>query len=141
MAEIEKILSNYNLQRRNQSTKINVEEIESIINFKIPQDYKFYAINYIENEIFLKNEFIRLWNFNDLLELNTEYGILNSLKNTVAIGSNGSSEFIAIEFLDIKECSVVLSPFIDLDEKYHIEIGNSFTDFFKRLEKGINWFD
>lgn len=141
MTEIEQILSNYDFQRRNENVKINVEELENRINFKFPQEYKFYAINYIENETFVGNEFIRLWDVNDLLELNTEYGILNSLKNTIAIGSNGSSEFIAIEFLKNKEYRVVLSPFIDLDKKCHIEIGNSFADFFKRLENGENWFD
>ncbi len=38
------------------------------------------------------------------------------------------------------EYRIVLSPFIDLDKSFNIEIGNSFTNFFERLENGIDWF-
>lgn len=140
MLEIEKIFTNYDFHRRREIIKTSIEDIESIINFQFPEDYKFYAENYTENEAFLGNEFFRLWDLNELLELNNEFGIFENLKNTIAIGSNGSSEFIAIEFLVNNEYRIVLSPFIDLDEKCHIEIGNSFTDFFKRLENNENWF-
>ena len=73
--------------------------------------------------------------------MNNSYQITDNLVNTIGIGGNGSSEFITIEFTKNNEYRVVLSPFIDLDKNYHIEIGNSFTDFFERLENGKNWFE
>jgi hypothetical protein len=141
MLEIEKIFAKYSFQKRTEKPKITIEEVENKINFSLPEDYKFYATNYLENESFVGNEFVRLWDFNEILEINIEYEIIKNLKNTIAIGGNGSSEFIAIENLENGECRIVLSPFIDLDKTFHIEIGNSFTDFFERLEKGKDWFE
>lgn len=141
MLEIEKLFAKYNFQKRTEKPKITIEEVENKIDFSLPEDYKFYATNYIENESFVGNEFVRLWDFNEILEINSEYKIIESLKNTIGIGVNGSSEFIGIENLENGECRMVLSPFIDLDKRYNIEIGNSFTDFFERLEKGKDWFE
>ncbi|SDX67752.1 SMI1/KNR4 family protein [Flavobacterium degerlachei] len=141
MLKIEKIFDKYSFQKRTKKPKITIKEVESKINFSLPEDYKFYAENFVENESFIGNEFIRLWDFNEILKINSEYEILENLKNTIAIGGNGNSEFIAIEFLKSMEYRIILSPFIDLDETYHIEIGNSFTDFFERLEDGKAWFE
>jgi hypothetical protein len=141
MLEIEKLFAKYSFQKRTEKPKTTIEEVENKIDFSLPEDYKFYATNYIENESFVGNEFVRLWDFNEILEINSEYKIIESLKNTIGIGGNGSSEFIEIEKLENGECRIVLSPFIDLDKTYHIEIGNSFTDFFERLEEGKDWFE
>jgi hypothetical protein len=75
-----------------------------------------------------------------LLLRNREIGIFNNLPLTIAIGNNGSSEFIAIELMDDNQHRIVLSPYIDLDKEYHINIGSSFTDFFTRLDNGRDWF-
>ena len=141
MFEIEKIFAKYNFKKRTEKLKLTIEEVENKINFALPDDYKFYAENFIDNESFIGNEFIQLWNFNEILKTNIDYEIFENLKNTIAIGGNGSSEFIAIEFLKDSEYRIVLSPFIDLDDNYHIEIGNSFTDFFERLEDRKSWFE
>ncbi|WP_348825742.1 SMI1/KNR4 family protein [Flavobacterium aestuarii] len=141
MLDIENIFAKYGFQKRTEKPKTTIKEVEDKINFSLPADYRFYAENYIENESFVGNEFVRLWDFNEILTINSEYQIIENLKNTIAIGGNGSSEFIAIENVKNGECRIVLSPFIDLDKTYHIEIGNSFTDFFERLEKGKNWFE
>ena len=139
--KIEQILDKNNFKRMDEKPKISIEEIESIINFKLPEDYKFFLLNYLRNESFLGNEYVILWELNELTEMNISYQITDNLVNTIGIGGNGSSEFIAIEFTKNNEYRVVLSPFIDLDKNYHIEIGNSFTDFFERLENGKNWFE
>lgn len=141
MPKIEQALDKYSFQKRTEKAKISVEEIENKINFSLPEDYKFYATNYSGNENFIGNEYVELWDINQLLELNNEYGITKCLKNTIGIGGNGNSEFIGIELLESNEYRMVLSPFIDLNKKYNIEIGNSFTDFFERLEDGRKWFE
>jgi len=58
----------------------------------------------------------------------------------LGIGGNGSSEFIAIEQTESSKIRVVISPFIDLDKSYHIEIGDSFADFLNRLDHWEEWF-
>ena len=141
MFENEQLFTKYNFQKRTEKLKVNIEEVENKINFSLPDDYKFYVENFIDNESFIGNEFVQLWDFNEILKLNSEYKIVENLKNTIAIGGNGSSEFIAIEFLKSNEYRIVLSPFIDLDNTYHIEIGNSFTNFLERLENGKSWFE
>lgn len=140
MSKIKQILDKYDSQKRTEKSKVSIEEVESKVNFKLPEDYKFFAKNYIENEYFIGDNFVRLWDFDELLEINNDYEILKNLTNTIGIGENGSSEFIAIELLESNEYRIVLSPFIDLDKSFNIEIGKSFTNFFERLEKGINWF-
>jgi hypothetical protein len=141
MMKIEQILDKNNFKKRVEKPKISIEEIENKINFKLPEDYKFYLLNYLGNESFLGSEYVILWDLNELVEMNNDYQITDNLTNTIGIGGNGSSEFIAIEFTKNNEYRIVLSPFIDLNKDYHIEIGNSFTDFFKRLENGKDWFE
>jgi len=141
MFEIEKIFTKYNFQKRIEKLKLTIEEVENKINFALPDDYKFYAENFVGIDSLIGTEYVQIWDFNEILKFNSEYKIIENLKNTIAIGGNGSSEFIAIKFLKSTEYRIVLSPLIDLDDTYHIEIGNSFTDFFERLEEGHAWFE
>lgn len=141
METFEKILDKYNCLKRTEKPLVTVDEIESIIKFKLPTDYKKYLQNYLGFEDHIGQEYMRLWDFDELLETNKEYGIFDHLPNTIGIGGNGSSEFIAIELLDSGKYRIVLSPLIDLDKQYHIEIGTSFTDFLVRLDNGQEWFE
>jgi hypothetical protein len=141
MEIFEKILDKYNCAKRIEKPLATVEEIESIIKFKLPTDYKKYLQDYLGFEEHIGQEYMRLWDFDELLDINKDYGIYDNLTNTLGIGGNGSSEFIAIEQLDSGNYRIVLSPFIDLDKQYHIEIGTSFTDFLVRLDNGKEWFE
>ena len=141
MTELETILTKYNFPKRTTRPTTRFEEIENQIGFPLPDDYKFYLDNYGEFEEFVGPELVSLWDFDELLSTNKQTGILDNLPFTLGIGNNPSSEFIAIEFIDNKNYRIVLSPFIDLDKQYHIDIGNSFTDFFVRLDYGKEWFD
>jgi len=80
------------------------------------------------------------WDIDELIGANIDYQIFENLPKTLAIGGNGSSKFIAIEQTVDNSIRVVLTPFIDLDKQYHIEIGISFTDFLQRLDNGQEWF-
>ena len=141
MTELETILTKYNFPKRTTRPTTRIEEIENQIGFPLPDDYKFYLDNYRENEEFVGTELVNLWDFDELLSRNKETGIFDNLPLTLGIGNNPSSEFIAIEFTDNKNYRIVLSPFIDLDKQYHLDIGSSFTDFFVRLDSGKKWFD
>jgi hypothetical protein len=141
MKKFEEIIIKYNCQKRIDRSFTTVEQIESIVKFKLPTDYKYYIQNYLGFEETIGKEFIQFWDFNELLETNINYGITDNLPNTLGIGGNGGSEFIAIELIAKEQYRIVLSPFIDLDKQYHIEIGTSFTDFLVRLENGQEWFE
>jgi len=101
----------------------------------------FYIQNYLGFEETIGREYVRLWDINELMEKNKGYCITETLTNTLGIGTNGGGEFIAIEQFEIDNYRVVLSPFIDLDKKYHIQIGSSFSDFLIRLDQGLEWFN
>jgi hypothetical protein len=75
-----------------------------------------------------------------LISYNLTYTIIETMPGMLAIGNNGSSEFIGIQFSDSGEHKIVISPLIDLDKEYNIEIGSSFTDFIQRLANGEEWF-
>lgn len=75
-----------------------------------------------------------------MLEWNEGYEIIDNLKETIGIGDNGGGEFIGLEKMGDGRIRTILTPFIDLKEEYHVEIGVSFTDFLKRMDQDEKWF-
>jgi len=134
MKSVEEVLIKYNWPARTSKPTTAISEIENIIKFKLPDDYLIFAQNFLGSETFIGQEFVRLWDFDELLTTNKDYQIFENLPRTLGIGGNGSSEFIAIEQTESSKIRVVISPFIDLDKSYHIEIGDSFADFLNRLD-------
>lgn len=141
MTVLQSILEKYGVAHRAQPDSDHIHTVEEKIGFKLPEDYKGFLEGYAGFEEFIGKEFVKLWDVEELMEINQGYQIITELENTVGIGSNGSGEFIAIEKGSAGEFRVVLSPFIDLDLDCHIEIGSSFTDFLQRLEDGHEWFN
>jgi hypothetical protein len=140
MDRLEQVLQKYNFQKRFDKPKMASEEVEKIIKFKLPEDYKFFALNYLEFEDSIGPEYVRLWNFDEILEMNFDYQIFEYLPKTLAIGGNGGGDYIAIEQLENEGLRIILSPFITIEKEAHLEIGNSFTDFLERLNNGKEWF-
>ncbi len=140
MENFEEVLIKYNWPRRTEMPVQSIDQIESIINFKLPADYAAYIQNYVGFEAPIGKEYVRLWALEELIEINKAYCIFAYLPKTIGIGGNGGGDFIAIELTDDDKYRIVLSPFIDLDIQYHIEIGTSFTDFLFRLDNGQEWF-
>ena len=140
MSEIDKILSKYNWPTKETADDLNFKEIESRIKFELPDDYKEFLKKYSFHETQIGEESFKLWDYDKLLKWNEGYKIIDNLKMTIGIGDNGGGEFIGLEKLADGKIRVILTPFIDLAKKYHIEVGSSFTDFLKRLDKGEKWF-
>lgn len=140
MKRLEEILTKYRVTKRTDKPKTTFEEVEKIIGFKLPNDYKTFSLNYLEFEDVIGNQNVRLWDFDELIEINTDYQIFNYLPKTIGIGGNGGGEFIAIEQLADNNLRIVLSPLI-IEKEAHIEIGSSFKDFLQRLENGKKWID
>jgi hypothetical protein len=140
METVNELLLKYNCPRRTQKAQTTIEQIQNIVKFNLPDDYSIFVQNYLGFEEFIGSEFVRLWDVDEIIETNKNYQIFDNLPKTLGIGGNGSSEFIAIEQTNDNSIRVILSPFIGLDKQYHIEIGNSFTEFLQRLDNGQEWF-
>jgi hypothetical protein len=140
MFPLEQILTKYKFPRRTTAPITSFEAIENKVGFALPDDYKYYLNHYTEYEEFIGPELPVIWDIDDLVDCNTRTGIFENLPFTLGIGSSPASEFIALECIDNKY-RVVLSPFIDLDPACHINIGDSFTDFFVRMDSGREWFE
>ena len=140
METLEKLLTKYNWPTKNLSDNSDFLEIETEIGFELPEDYKYFLSIYLGHEAQIGEESFKLWDRKNLLSWNQGYEILENLPRTIGIGDNGGPDFIAIEKLNDGKLRIVLTPFIDLDRQYHIEIGSSFTDFLVRMDKGEKWF-
>ena len=140
MTRLEDILNKYSFSKKTIESPISFDEIEKEIGFELPDDYKYYLANFDYFEDFVGPEYVKLFGYDSLLKSNQEYGVTDTLPNTIMIGNNGSSEFIAIELTSTNNYRVVLSPLIDLSAECHIEIGLSFSDMLNRLDNGVEWF-
>ncbi|WP_343588168.1 SMI1/KNR4 family protein [Flavobacterium sp.] len=140
METLDEILQKYRFPKRKIESSVDIEDIQAHLKFDLPEDYIFYVENYLGIDQFIGAEFIKLWSLEEIIDANLEYHIFEKLPQTLAIGTNGSGEFIGIEFEDDNSLKIILSPSIDLNTKYHVEIGNSFTDFLLRLDNGVEWF-
>ena len=140
MSDIDKILKKYNWPTKETLDHLDFREIENRIEFELPDDYKEFLSKYSSYETQIGEAFFKLWGFDKLLELNVGYEIIDNLKMTIGIGDNGGGELIGLEKLHNGNFSIILTPFINFDKECHIEIGNSFTDFFKRMDNGEKWF-
>jgi hypothetical protein len=140
MEQFEKVLHKYNCPIRNGDFKHLTKQIEDEIGFELPVDYKKYLENYQGIEESIGEEYVLLWGLEKLSETNIDYGINEFLPNTLGIGSNGGGELIALEYKD-DSYRIILTPFMDMDEDNHIEIGDSFSDFLIRLDEGREWFN
>ena len=142
MEQFEQIILKHNCKKRTKKSKSSIEEIERMAKFKLPIDYRTYLENYLGFEDTIGEEYVRLWDLDELVEMNKDYEIADYLQNILGIGTNGGGEFIGIELTKKKKHRIILVPFIGMDEKeYHIEIGTSFSDFLIRLENGQEWFE
>lgn len=140
MSTIDEILTKYNWPTRATSNDIDLLDIEREIRFALPEDYKDFLSRYRGYEKQIQEEYIKLWDKESVLSLNQGYEIFENLPGTIGIGDNGAGEFIGIEKMDDGVFRIILTPFIDLDKQYHIEIGKSFTDFLLKLDQGAKWF-
>jgi hypothetical protein len=140
MEDLQAIISKYDFPKRDINSSVQIAEIESYSNLKLPEDYVFYLENYLGIDQFIGVEFIKLWSLEEIIEANKSYKIVEELNRTIGIGTNGSGEFIGIEIDQFENVKIILSPFVSLNSRNNTVIGTSFTDFLIRLDNKIEWF-
>jgi hypothetical protein len=140
MEIFESVLNKYNWPTRPDNDGTDLQDIEKRIGFELPHDYKVFLLKYTENETLIGESYFELWEKETLISLNEDYKILENLFMTVGIGSNGSGELIGLEKLADGKFRVILTPFIDLNKRYNVEIGKSFSDFILRMDRNQPWF-
>lgn len=146
MKETHKILKRHGfLQRENvlndDFLNNQIRIIEAQFSIQLPKDYRYFLKTFDESEVFVGEQNIVLWRFEDLLTFNSEYLIFEDLASTFAIGSNGGGEIIAFDFLNAKSNKIIICPLVGMDRKEFKVIGHSILDMLKRLETGINWYN
>ena len=141
MNSVELVLSKYGCSKRIERSNQTIKQIEKQIGFILPEDYANFLIKFRGFEKFIGPEYMQIWDIDNLLEKNASYEIIELLPRTIGIGSNMGGELIALEYIDINNYKIILTPFILFYEKEnHIIIGNSFTDFLMRLDNNEKWF-
>ncbi|MBF9254825.1 SMI1/KNR4 family protein [Pontibacter sp. 172403-2] len=91
------MLAKYKVPKRKEASNEAIKELESAVGFTLPEDYKSFLINYQSFEDLVGEEYVSLWDLNELKQQNEEYLILKNLPNTIGIGSNRAGELIALE--------------------------------------------
>lgn len=135
------IFEQNSFSKRSAPPRTDIAFIETTFGFNLPHDYIFYLLNYVGFEDFVGKEYVRLWDMDELVEMNKGYQVQKYIPSMFGIGGNGGGEMIALEYKETDLARVVLIPFIVMIEEDAIEIGNSFTDFLSRLQSGRGWFD
>jgi len=139
MEELEYLLAKCGFIKKVQ-IKNSFQDIENLIGFQLPDDYRYYLNNYEQFEGFIGEEYLALYGNDELLELNAIHETEDYASNTISIGCNGASENIGIKSINEHDHRVVIAQYIH-DTGDHIEIGVSFTDMIQRLNEGIAWFN
>ena len=141
MQALSRLFQLYNFPQRSAEARPHVAAIEEKIGIQLPMDYKRYLSNYAGFAGFINQEYVELWNAEEILEANKDCEISAYLPGILGIGGNGAGELIGLEQSPYGQFRIVLSPLIGLSPENTIVIGNSFHDFLARLDRGENWFN
>jgi hypothetical protein len=117
------------------------EPIENKVRFGLPEDYIFFLENYAGYETTLGTQYFVFWDEAELLSLNEGYEVQYYFPDMLAIGSNGGGEMIGLQNKGDATFKVILVPFGSFRyPEQQVTIGDSFTDFLRRMDNGESWF-
>jgi SMI1 / KNR4 family (SUKH-1) len=100
--------------------------VETLLGRMLPAEYKEFLLwsNGGEGKFF--DNYLSLWQIEELPTLNADYKINVYLPNVIAIGSNGGGEGIILDFNNSVEPALKRVPFGDLDFASSFVLGESF---------------
>jgi hypothetical protein len=138
MEQLERLLNKYGFERRPQPLE---QDIIDTIPFQLPDDYRFYLENYESFEGFIASNYMHLWPGDNLLEINNDYEFPEYRPDILGIGTDGGGNFIGIKFNSDSTHRIILSDFLNDEEKYFYDLGASFLDMLTQLDNGRDWFE
>lgn len=74
------------------------------------------------------------WKIEELLTMNKDYNVIESLEGFLIIGSDGGGEAFAI-YLKSDSAKYVQVPFVGMCEEDCLEMGGDFTTFLEKLSE------
>lgn len=133
MQVIDSILRKIAWQERPAPNDSGLPELESEMSFKLPEDYKDFLTRYCGDEKFFGENYVCLWDKDDVLIQNRNYQIPEFLPGAIGIGTNGAGELYALLTTRYGH-QVIKTPFISMEPIDHHEVGMSFSDFLQKLD-------
>ena len=100
----------------------------------LPADYLEFAELHGGKEQFIGEEYLSLWEPDELAALNESYEVEKSAPGLLVFASNGGGEAYGFDTRR-PTWPVVMIPFIGMEWKVAIPVGNSFSDFLQRLQE------
>ena len=79
MEKFEQIITKHGGSIRSDNSKTTIEEIEKIISFRFPDDYKLFLQKFCGFEGSIGQEYLQLWDIDEIIESNLGYSIIENL--------------------------------------------------------------
>ena len=98
----------------------------------LPDDYARWLRKANGGEGFVGENYLILWRAEEIEQFNREYEAAEYAPGLLLIGSSGGGEGYAFDTRN-DPWSIVSVPFIGMEVKYAVRIGDTFTDFIKHL--------
>jgi cell wall assembly regulator SMI1 len=109
-----------------------VEQVENVLSFAFPKDYREFIAETDGGEGFVGNGFLRLWRLEELIPFNQDYEVDEYAPGIFMFGSNGTNEGFGYD-IRRSEFSVVQVPFIGMDLDSAIKVADNFTHLLRRI--------
>jgi hypothetical protein len=134
MSELEAILNKHNAKRRPPADPMQIAEIIAAFRRPLPEDYRFFLENYEAFEAPVGRQYLTLWAAEEVIKNNKFHDVQAPCPSLLGIGFAYDGDMIAIDYLLAGVTRVVLVPGIGMEYYVCDEAGDSFTDFFVRLD-------
>jgi len=108
-----------------------IQDVEKNLGIKFPEDYIDFMLFSNGCEGSIGENYIILWNTEDIIENNENYEVQTYAPNIVIFGSNGGGEAFGFDMRN-KNIKYIMLPFM-FDYNDIIDQGYFLNDFFERL--------
>lgn len=105
-----------------------------LLNCALPSDYLNFLRSQNGGEGFIGNNYLILWKVEELAPFNQEYEVEKYAPGIILFGSNGGGEGFGFD-TNKETMPIVQIPFIGMDLRYAMVMGERFIDFLNQLEK------
>lgn len=120
------------LNRRPGATDSAIAEEEKQLGLKLPVEYVDFLKLTNGGEGFIGKEYVILWGAEELASMNQSYEVQKYVPGLLIFGSNGGGEAYGFD-TRTPQRPIVQVPFVGMDWGYARPMGESFSEFLRRL--------